>query len=232
MHVRHVCFLLLWLVGVPLTPTASLLPLASCLALPDTFALVPKKYSDAYFELDKKVEIMCLGGPDFDRRKCDKKHLTEEYGLSVREAAGVLKKCCRTEFSGISEVLLSSQFNQNKIMAYYGNFFVVIVREYEPTKWCFSLGSDLGLFSRNFKSNDILADPLVQKAANIPSMAFLVGCWQMFESSTCSVQSKTVHIKTELGEAAYSVFSSFDCDDIEGQSWGESATARRYASLT
>ena len=97
MHVRHVCFLWLWLVGVPLTPTASLLPLASCLALPDTFALVPKKYSDAYFELDKKVEIMCLGGPDFDRRKCDKKHLTEEYGLSVREAAGVLKKCCRTE---------------------------------------------------------------------------------------------------------------------------------------
>jgi hypothetical protein len=100
-------------------------------------------------------------------------------------------------------------------------FHVVIIREYEPTKWCFSVGPDQGLWTKNFEQKEVKADPELQRQAQIPSLAFLVGCNQMFGPATCSVEQEAVQIKTELGDAEYSIMGSFKCDDFPDQVWGK-----------
>ena len=87
----------------------------------DTFALVPRQFASAYFELRHRIEPwlkashasmpttpeqmgFCLGGPDFDTRLCNKSHLVNVLGHPNPLASNITALCCGPEHLGTSEL--------------------------------------------------------------------------------------------------------------------------------
>jgi hypothetical protein len=186
---------------------------------PDTFALVPKAYAAVYFELQYHLEVMCLGGPDFDERQCKKEYL-QEIGIDKVESEKVYNLCCtvRGQGNGHSEWFLEQVFNRHKLVSYYGAFFMVIVRDRSPGEMCGMLNSNMHLYALMWSKEDVISTPQIQD--QIPSMSFMIGCQQMMSSSHCHVEAKHVVQQTNLGQAEYDIVESFNCKDDPEQNWG------------
>lgn len=74
--------------------------------VPDTFALLPRYYSDQYFDLDSLVYpgVMCLGGPNFDYNSTTKENL-KSRGYN-EEAIKTAQKAVCSSLRGQSEFIL------------------------------------------------------------------------------------------------------------------------------
>jgi hypothetical protein len=185
---------------------------------PDTFAMVPSQYAAKYFELEYHLEVMCLGGPDFDDRQCKMAYLKEK-GFDDAKSKKVYSSCCTVQNSGNghSEWFLEQLFNRHRLVAYYGNFFMVVVRDRSPGEMCGMLNSNMHLYALMWTHADVVSTPQIQN--QIPSMSYMIGCQQMLSPSHCEVESEHVLQQTNLGQAEYDIVKNFKCEDIPDQSW-------------
>lgn len=104
--------------------------------VPDTFALIPATYSDAYFSMDVMVEKgnMCLGGPNFDLSSATPSSLKTRFNYSVAMINEVQLCLCRTTQEGFSEQILRRKLASKGISLWaktlvFTSFFLVVVRK-------------------------------------------------------------------------------------------------------
>lgn len=79
--------------------------------VPDTFALIPRNYSDPYFSLDALYEIRsvpCLGGPNFNPQSVAEDELIRR-GYNSTERELVRSELCMIKYT-------SSRTNENKVI--------------------------------------------------------------------------------------------------------------------
>ena len=68
--------------------------------MPDTFALLPRAFSDVYFSLDalfNPPEVMCLGGPNLDLKTLSAPALAQR-GFSLQEIRLAQAEDCFNKF--------------------------------------------------------------------------------------------------------------------------------------
>ena len=102
--------------------------------VPDTFALLPRLYSDQFFSLNSLVAegAMCLGGPNFDKESLSAMGIVR-HNLSAEEEAFAKEHLCKTTEEGFSEQILKRKLHHDGIALGknnlgYQTFFFALVR--------------------------------------------------------------------------------------------------------
>lgn len=113
--------------------------------VPDTFALLPRHYSDIFFDLDGLVApgAMCLGGPNFDYKATSNEALIEA-GYSVEERTMIADSICGNVELGGSEFILKRKLTLGGISFNIGNLgfttlFMSVMRPINYDSLCFYL---------------------------------------------------------------------------------------------
>ena len=76
--------------------------------VPDTFALVPRKLADAYFEIDGLIlppKVMCIGGPNFDPNTASIEGMIQRGYTSEVAQNFVKSELCVHKFPGFHKVV-------------------------------------------------------------------------------------------------------------------------------
>lgn len=139
--------------------------------VPDTFALLPRQYSDIFFSLDGLVAegAMCLGGPNFLPESATPEALTK-LNFTALEKSFVKTHLCLREDDGFSERILKRKLslagiNLDKGNLGYQSFFMVIVRPDSLLKdMCFYLeeGRLIGWVYANQYANNAVSSACVR----------------------------------------------------------------------
>ena len=103
--------------------------------VPDPFALIPRHYSDAFFDLNALVadKVMCLGGPNIDQKVASETELIK-YNYSKEEVKQILSRMlCKQEIEGFSERILKRKLAYDNITLSsgtlgYATFFSALIR--------------------------------------------------------------------------------------------------------
>ena len=102
--------------------------------VPDTFALIPRYYSNAYFDLNALVadKVMCLGGPNIDQSVASETELIK-YNYTQDEIKLSRTMLCKDDAYGFSEQILKRKLIHDKITLANGNlgystFFTALLR--------------------------------------------------------------------------------------------------------
>ena len=166
----------------------------------DTFALIPRKYSDGYFSVDDLVTpgAMCLGGPDFNTSTIEKDYLVQ-LGYNDSMQLEVNNRVCDVMIpdavrlpmgenhtvseAGFSEHILKRKLAQSKIGHAFGtlgyaSLAMVIVRS-NLLAQCFFL--ERGHFI-GYAYGDIRAQQSV-------SLSTAIGCTHMFRDLQYQLRS-------------------------------------------
>jgi hypothetical protein len=129
--------------------------------VPDTFALLPRAFADAFFSLDGLVipGVMCLGGPNFTPDLVLPESL-DKLDLTAEERVLVSRSLCPREDDGFSERILKRKLEKANLHLDKGNigfqtFFMAVVRP-NLNDMCFYLeeGRLIGwLYARQYGNN-------------------------------------------------------------------------------
>ena len=102
--------------------------------VPDTFALIPRNYSNAYFDLNALVadKVMCLGGPNIDQSVASETELIK-YNYTQEEIQLSRTMLCVDEDTGGSEQIIKRKLKYTHISLSnsnlgYSTFFTALIR--------------------------------------------------------------------------------------------------------
>ena len=104
--------------------------------LPDVFALIPRKFAEAYFSMQNLVQpgVFCLGGPNFDPESLSEQNL-RRIGFTSKEIALIPSDTCLntsiSQIIGWSERILNRKLEHGGVTLAncgFSTFFVVVVR--------------------------------------------------------------------------------------------------------
>lgn len=103
--------------------------------VPDTFALLPRQYSDIYFDLNELVQhdAMCIGGPNVNISGLNNTEVLVMRGLSRGDMPAVQRSLCKHVDYGFSEQILKRKLKQSGVSLSDGtlkfrSFFMAVVR--------------------------------------------------------------------------------------------------------